>query len=410
MRITAISNLFPPLCIGGYEIGAARVVRELRCRGCTVQVLSAHTAWLPHDGKLTRHNQTDMELVDIGPCVLGELHRLTWRVPGLVLEARQARRSYQTTLDTFAPDLLLLFNPLGLLAPAFHDAIAWASQRGVPTLSYVSDRYLADWPLAHPIGRLQARIGLAGPCKPIAERTVYCSRHLRDASGGLVTDTIVPWGLPDTAALMPLPVENFHHGEPLALIYAGQIEPHKGLDVLLRALADCRQPHRLTIVGDDHTAFAADCRRLAQLLGITAQVAFVGKQPADVMTGLLPRLGQVLVVPSVWQEPFSLGVLEGMAAGLPVIASRTGGTPEAIADGETGFLFDPRQPPELTALLNRLEEDRDLAWRVGTAAQGEVRRRFTIEEMVDRLLQCAFSSPGVSRCVPCDGARQSLPR
>jgi glycosyltransferase involved in cell wall biosynthesis len=96
-------------------------------------------------------------------------------------------------------------------------------------------------------------------------------------------------------------------------------------------------------------------------------------------------------VPSVWQEPFSLVVLEGMAAGLPVVASNTGGTAEAITDGRTGFLFDARDTAELAHLLDRLEENRSLCQRLGAAAQDEVRRRFRIEEMVDRLLSSVVS-------------------
>src|SRR5262249_20368172 len=152
------------------------------------------------------------------------------------------------------------------------------------------------------------------------------------------------------------------------------------------ALTGCRKQHGLKIVGDDRTAHAADCRQLTRRLGLDRQVEWLGPCAPGELPELLPRLGQVLVVPSRWQEPFSRVVLEGLAAGLPVVASRTGGTPEAIAHGRTGFLFNPDQPRELTALLDRLEAGRRLAWQVGQNGQYQVCHQFSIERMVDQLL------------------------
>jgi glycosyltransferase involved in cell wall biosynthesis len=187
------------------------------------------------------------------------------------------------------------------------------------------------------------------------------------------------------------------------LLYAGQIQPQKGLELLLRALARCRRPHRLVVLGAEDTDHADACRRLAADLGIRHRVDFVGKRAPDEMPALLPRLGQVLVVPSVWQEPFSLVVLEGMAAGLPVVASNTGGTPEAITDQQSGFLFNPRREQTLTDILDRLEEDRPLCHRVGSQAQEVVRRHYALEDMVDRLLaESAGAVPaGDRRLFPC---------
>jgi glycosyltransferase involved in cell wall biosynthesis len=88
----------------------------------------------------------------------------------------------------------------------------------------------------------------------------------------------------------------------------------------------------------------------------------------------------------LWEEPFSVVLLEGMALGLPVVAANTGGTPEAVRNGENGFLFAPGQVEDLTTVLNRLEEDRPMCERVGACARQSVLEHFTIERMVDRLL------------------------
>jgi glycosyltransferase involved in cell wall biosynthesis len=107
------------------------------------------------------------------------------------------------------------------------------------------------------------------------------------------------------------------------------------------------------------------------------------------MAGMLATAGQVLVVPSVWDEPFSIGVLEGMAAGLPVVASATGGTSEALTDGVCGFLFERGSADELAGILDKLDGNRMLCRNVGSQARSLIRERFTMKVMVDQLLKVA---------------------
>jgi glycosyltransferase involved in cell wall biosynthesis len=70
------------------------------------------------------------------------------------------------------------------------------------------------------------------------------------------------------------------------------------------------------------------------------------------MPGLLRKF-DVLVLPSIWPEPFSRAVLEGLVSGLVVVATRSGGTPEIIVDGENGLLFTPNDPEELAKKIAR---------------------------------------------------------
>jgi len=77
----------------------------------------------------------------------------------------------------------------------------------------------------------------------------------------------------------------------------------------------------------------------------------------------LPEI-DVLVVPSVWDEPLPTVVVEAFTHGVPVIGSRRGGIPELIEDGRTGLLFDPAQPGSLEAALGRFIDDPRLAYRM----------------------------------------------
>ncbi len=416
MRLAICSNLFPPLWIGGYETGAAEVVRELRRRGHEVLLLTASSVWIQEDGRFECRRQPGFQqpdvvdhlpLVDIGPCILGSLARLpVWRIATLAFSAFRGQRGYRKALEDFAPDQVLLFNPLGLLAPVPADLVRWCRDHRLPVSFYVSDSWLADWPKAHPVLRLLQRwpmIGrwLGSSILPEPDQIWYCSRYLRgeretihqSMDSGLSTGLVLPWGLANLDQSPPLPARHFQSASPLSLVYAGQVQPHKGLDLLLEAMAGCRRRHQLRIIGDNRTAHAMACRQLAWQLGLDRQVEWLGPCSPGELPRLLSRLGQVLIVPSRWQEPFSRVVLEGMASGLPVVASRTGGTPEAISSGRTGFLIDAREPRQLTTLLDQLDADRRLAWQVGQKGQEEVRSRFSIEAMVDRLL----AGPGCAR-------------
>jgi glycosyltransferase involved in cell wall biosynthesis len=105
---------------------------------------------------------------------------------------------------------------------------------------------------------------------------------------------------------------------------------------------------------------------------------------------MMHERAQVLVVPSLvipgqFEEPFSIVVLQGMAMGMPVIGTPTGGTPEAIVDGRNGRLCDVTDPAALAAAIDSLERDRAAAKAMGAAARKSVEQSFTIEKMVDRI-------------------------
>jgi glycosyltransferase involved in cell wall biosynthesis len=90
----------------------------------------------------------------------------------------------------------------------------------------------------------------------------------------------------------------------------------------------------------------------------------------------------ISVLPS-HEEGFSNVVLESMAAGLPVVATRVGGNPEAIMDGETGWLVPPGNPEELAMKIMDLLEDPEKAEKWGEAGKRRVKENFSDERMVD---------------------------
>jgi len=425
MRFAVFSDLYPPLFVGGYELAAAQVVGELRRRGHEVLLLTAGEYFVQQqDGfRHARHTDGSPAFVDVGPCVFGSLPRLLrsrpWRFLRGALATVAARRRYRRAVADFRPERVLLFNPLGVIAPVPHDLAEVARHVGAAVEAYVGDDWPALWPVVNPLLRPLDRIrraprravrwaarflsaalgGWAPDGLPAIDRFLFCSEAMRRRCAAQTPASaaaeVVPGGVPGADRLPAAPPDHFHGAAPLTLAFVGQIHERKGLDVLLRAAAASRRAHPVLVIGDDTTDHARACRRLAAGLGLAGRVRFLGKRDHAETLKLLGGLGHVLVVPSLWEEPFGMVVTEGMALGLPVVASDRGGPAEVIRHGDTGFLFEAGSVAALTATLDRLEEDRSLCARVGGRARRSVLCDFTIERMVDRLL--GEAAPGAVR-------------
>jgi glycosyltransferase involved in cell wall biosynthesis len=156
--------------------------------------------------------------------------------------------------------------------------------------------------------------------------------------------------------------------------YVGRLElPKKGLDVLIGSFARLRRSlpsARLAVAGDGPDR--ARLERMARESGLADAVRFTG--------GLVdPRLFydalDVFVLPSRW-EGFGLSALEAMGSFLPVVASRVGGLPEVVADGETGLLAPPGDAASLESALRRLFAEPETARRFGAAGHARLLARF----------------------------------
>jgi len=164
------------------------------------------------------------------------------------------------------------------------------------------------------------------------------------------------------------------------VIWVGRLDPVKRVDVLLRALrglADERAV-QLLIVGD-----GPERGRLEGLVGqlsLAERVCFCGmRQDVAALLGA----ADVFVQPSEW-EGLPLAALEAMAAGLPVVASRTAGLVDVVADQVTGLLTPVGDAQALGAALGKVLDDAGWARRLGQAGRERVREQFSLEAMVAR--------------------------
>jgi spore coat protein SA len=193
--------------------------------------------------------------------------------------------------------------------------------------------------------------------------------------------TVSPAELPEARR----PEAAFH------FVFAGRLVPEKGVDVLLEAFGQLRRTlpqARLTIAGSSffadapRTPFERRLRQQAEALG--GAVTFTGFIARERLQALYSEADAV-VAPSTWAEPFGLVVLEAMARGACVIASRTGGLPELVDDQRTGLLVPPGDVDALARAMEQVATDPALARRLGCAAREEVTRCFPLPRLVGEI-------------------------
>jgi len=165
---------------------------------------------------------------------------------------------------------------------------------------------------------------------------------------------------------------------PLVVGTAANLEYWKGVDVLIEAVALARAPVRLEIFG--RGSLAGELEELARQRSVDAR--FNGFEPN--VQARMPSL-DVYALPSRGDN-LPVSILEAMAAGLPVVATRVGGIPELVVDGETGFLVDRDDARGLAEALDRLAGDTDERLNMGAKAAERARAEFSAAGIAARMI------------------------
>lgn len=282
-------------------------------------------------------------------------------LPGNLLHALEARLAYVPTRRL--TDRLHRDSPFDLIHAhfIFPDGVMAArlgERYGVPVVTTEHSLW-SPWLDEHPSVRAQVNRAVSR----LAAITVVSDTVGRTVQN--VLDRPVPVrSLPnvvDDAVFSPGPRPGHHEGG--RLLFVGAVRHVKGLDVLVRALADLgssRPDLRLDVVGEPFfRGYRRDERRVRELvddLGLEDRVRFVGAaEPAEVAEAM--RRAAALVVPSR-RESFSAVAVEALACGTPVVATRCGG-PEEILTEETGVLVPSEDPEALAAGIEEVLSRRD---------------------------------------------------
>ena len=183
---------------------------------------------------------------------------------------------------------------------------------------------------------------------------------------------------------------------PAGILCVGRLSHEKGHLVLLDALSAIVKQGldiRCTLVGDGPMRGRIEVR--IRELDLQNRVTLTGSlQPAEV-AGLYPA-ASVVVLPSL-SEGVPVVLMEAMSHGRPVVATRVGGIPELVENGESGLVVSPGDACELAKALHRLLTDAELAQRLGERGRQTVRTEFNIENSVKQIKALFAAGDGTGR-------------
>ncbi|HVL87327.1 MAG TPA: glycosyltransferase family 4 protein [Candidatus Thermoplasmatota archaeon] len=367
MRVLTLAVRFPP-ATGGAETHAHAVASGLAARGHEVEVW---TTDLRSERPLQRLPAADEPTAPFrvrrfrAHALPGEAHYVWW--DGLLRELLARVRGF----DVVHAHSYGYYHSVAaaLAAPA----------RGVPFV--LTPHYHPPWSVMGGARRRRLR-GLfdqaVGPWHVSrADRVIHVSRAEREAMAplGLAPgrSVVIPNGI-DVAALRRADDGGARFRERVGLrgkepliVFAGRLAQNKRVEDLLAGAAKLPDA-RVALVGPDAGARAFLSARARELL-VSDRVLFAGELPYEVYVSALSA-ADVFVLPSEY-EAFGIVLLEAMAVGTPVVATRVGGVPEVVVDGRDGLLVPPGEPSALAEAIARLLSDRPRAEAMARAGRAK---------------------------------------
>ena len=212
----------------------------------------------------------------------------------------------------------------------------------------------------------------------------FLRRHLRDAEKTPAELIHLCYNGIDTSVFQPGPSQRPEALRPATLVIGVvcSLRPEKGLDTLVDAFAAVHglvPGSRLAIIGSGPCL--GDLQQRAQTLGIRDQCVF---EPATSQVADWLRAIDIFVLPS-HSEALSNSLMEAMACGCAAVASRVGGNPELVTDGETGMLFEPRDAAGLAGALGVLLANPELRRRLASNASRLIQSNFSLAAAARRM-------------------------
>lgn len=406
MRILIITNLYPPHTIGGYELACRDVAEGLRRKGHDVFILTSdyRIADSADDGKLF-HGQIFRRLHFFEyRDVRDVMYRLWWY-------QRRDRRIVRDVIRQVSPDLLYIWNLERLsygIIPTYSDfpipivyAISsywmskdtvycdwqefWSRSAGSRIRRIMKQGLRACLPSIHEISPIDI------PCAAAHFYSIVLQKEHAQHGIAPLHSQVIYHGIRIEDFRPPAPPPLKSH-DTIKLLYSGQVGQHKGVHTIVDALNILINEHgvqhiHFDIVGP--TPFPEYTIRLESAITkhrLAPYVNFVGKVSRRELVGLY-HAHDILLFPSIWPEPFSITILEAMAAKLPIIATPTGGSAEILIHGENCLTFPPDDSIALARCIYDLIHDEDARRTIADRASTLIQQQFDIRDIVTHIAE-----------------------
>jgi glycogen(starch) synthase len=397
MKALFVSNLFPPLALGGYEQGCFDIAQGLRVRGHTVQILASafrsHLAPQDEQGVFRALKlKSNYNMVESGPTPWVARNRLD-------LEWHNSR-AMRRAIDSFRPEVVLFYNG-GNMGRAL---ISAAEERSTVAYS-LSDPWLA--PVLAARGADQRRspartayhLALSALGIPDVQagndHLIFCSRSIQskyeEMGANVSRGTVIYHGV--TPDKWPLRQQRILHSSQQSgdnaqrILYVGRLSHEKGVSTLVRAFARMHndmgfRDTQLRLIGSAQGAgYEEYLTAEIEKHGLERAVEVLPQRPRSDMPDVYAE-HDVLAFTSEAHESFSRTLLEAMSTGLPVVSSLIGGSAEIIRDGKNAVAFRAGDAEDLAVRLAWVLTHSEEAAALGIAASEEVRKRYTLDAQV----------------------------
>ncbi|WP_319410106.1 glycosyltransferase family 4 protein [uncultured Desulfosarcina sp.] len=386
MKILAFSSLYPPFYKGGYEIAAKSFIDNLRKRGHQVTVVSSKYG-------VTQDNEND-------PDILRNLHYLNFnhlnesfyiKFPWICSILSSIRRFILTIFNViiagkiirrYDPDILFLWDMREI---SYHTVFSKVKKK-IPIVIMVEDEVF-NW---HTINnRFFSTFSLSKDY--IRFNHIFCvSKVMKDyailAGYDINRISVVPNGISNDWLLKKITIK-----KPSGrLLYVGRLSKIKGIHNIIKAFNFLHKNYEsdifLTITGSGDQEYVTYLKALITKFNLMKIVRFQEKLSYQKLKDVYTQ-HDLLIVSSIYREPFGLILIEAMSRGIPVIASNIGGPSEIIKDQITGLLYAPNDPKDLARKIQHLLTDHALYNRIRSNAIAEVKNHYLIENVSNQIEQ-----------------------
>lgn len=407
MKILVITSYYPPSRLGwGYMQLCEEVTDRLAARGHQVAVLTSTY----HDGPETARSYPVHRLLEIDPD-WNEQRSATWQFFFARRPREQhAHEHFNQLLELLQPDIIFIWDAVGLPRTLLFEAEQCTTATTVyyfaNFLPELPDEYLAYW--QREPARLTAKL-IKEPLKFFALRQLkregkpvplhythsICVSHYvrqRFVSQGFIPDSAVVIHNGVDLAVFAAPPVDLSRVQPdrLSCLVAGRVVPDKGIHTVVEAFGllqerpEVRGRASLIILGDGPAAYMQQLQQQVKQLQLDEIVAFVAPVPRERMPEMLAK-HEVLIMPSEYGEPIARSMQEGMAMGLLVIGTITGGSGELLQHEHNGLVFPAADARTLADQITRAVSVPGLYAKLARQGQEDVKTNFDIQLTVKRI-------------------------
>ena len=361
MKILTLSNFYPPYEVGGESLSCKSIVDGLRRRGHSICVLTSDFKSNKCSNEIYRELKLEMDFVPLWNSI-----KLIRGSQEIIIQNNEILIKH---IHRFNPDLIFICN-------------MWNIPRQLPNLAEklfpnrVVYRFGSYWPILpsqveqywNTPGRSWITSYPKKILKWIASKNIEKSED-RDLSHSHVVcisqsvlDEFTKVGIifPDVRIIHNgIDINRFDFGSSIwikksmpkriNLLYLGRLAHEKGVHTAIEALALIIKSItnvRLTIIGSGDKSYEKQLSKLAASLKVSSYITFIKKIPYVAVPEILVK-HHILLVPSIWPEPFGRVILEGMASGLVVIGTNVGGMGTVLKNRNNSLVFDPNDAMSL---------------------------------------------------------------